>query len=347
AIASIEGQVAIQYMIQQGTFPVIDSNKNGMITAGELQNFVNNANAMGMPEAGAMARLLGGISTYDAGATEFVQRSSLTSSTSLVTTPLDDVPDPAGVLARRFNYFDYAADGQINGYLTLDQIKTLAQTLLPKPDGFSIIDRTRSSANTYLLDPEALRNYNDITKLNYSWVYATAANLKKYRGFSPAQFGVNKGQNDRSNPVYALYDGPPTITSKSGGKSGSAVSGGTGSGSGGGSAGLTAGTGGSTGSSTGTSTGTGSNNGGNQNALLAAIQALASGKVAPTGTTSGTVTSTTGTGSLQGASNLNRKVVAQSSATPQLNILNQPVRTAKTRTTLQSIADKVGLGKLI
>ncbi len=356
AIASIEGQVAMQYMIQQGTFPVIDSNKNGMMTAGELQNFVNNAQAMGMPEAGAMARLLGGTATYDAGATEFVQRSNLSSPSVLTVTQLEDVPDPAGVLARRFNYFDFAADGQINGFLTLDQIKALSQSLLPRPDSFSIIDRTRSSANTYLLDPEALRNYNEITKLNYSWVYATAANLKKYRNFSPAQWGVNKGQNDRSNPVYALYDGPPTITTRSSGRSGSAVTGGSGSGTG--SAGVAAGTGGSTGTSTGTGTGagtgtgtgaaSGSNNGGNQAALMAAIQALASGgKVTPTGTTSGPVTSNTGTGSLQGASNLNRKVVAPSSATPQLNILNQPVRTVKTRSTLQSIADKVGLGKLI
>jgi hypothetical protein len=354
AIAAIEGEVAMQYLLQNGTFSVIDSNKNGMITAGELQNFTNNAQAMGMAEAGAMARLLGGTSTYDAGATEYVLRSQITNLQGVLSVQqLDDVPDPAGVLARRFNYFDYAADGQINGFLTVDQIKTLSQTLLPRPDGFSIIDRTRSSANSYLLDPEALRNYNEITKLNYSWVYATAANLKKYRNFSPAQWGVNKGQNDRSNPTYVLFDGPPTITSRPSGKGGTAVTGGSSAGSSSGSSGVAAGSGGSstgtgTSSGTGSSAGSSSSNGGNQAALMAALQALATGgKVVPVGTTSSTPTSTTGAGSLQGSSNLNKKLVAQSPTTPQLNILNQPVRPARSKSALQSIASKIGLGKIV
>jgi hypothetical protein len=138
AVAAIEGQVAMQWLMNNGTFSVIDTNKNGMITTSELQNFVDNANAMGMAEAGAMARLLGGTQTFNAGATEYVDRNS---GSSLNRTPLEDVPDPAGALARRFNFFDYAADGQLNGFLTIDQIKVLAHTLLPSPSSFSISRR--------------------------------------------------------------------------------------------------------------------------------------------------------------------------------------------------------------
>ena len=60
AIAAIEGTEAIKYLLQHNDFTLMDTNHNGIITAQELQTFVDNASAMGLPEAGAMARLLGG-----------------------------------------------------------------------------------------------------------------------------------------------------------------------------------------------------------------------------------------------------------------------------------------------
>ena len=66
AIAAIEGTEAINYLIQHNDLQYIDTNNNGIITAQELQTFENNASAMGLPEAGAMARLLGGTATTPA-----------------------------------------------------------------------------------------------------------------------------------------------------------------------------------------------------------------------------------------------------------------------------------------
>ena len=341
AVAAIEGQVAMQWLMNNGTVSVIDSNKNGMLTASEVQNFVDNAAAMGMSEAGAMARLLGGTSTFQAGETEY----SLLSSTSgvqgvLSTTPLEDVPDPSGALARRFNFFDYAADGQLNGFLTVDQIKLLAHTLLPSPSDFTIIDRTRSSANAYLLDPEALRNYNEITKLNYNWVYASRTEwqsaLKKFRGFSPAQYGVNAGLNDRIDPTYVLFEGPikrqvkakaEKMAAPADGGTTATTTPGTGASAG---AGTTSGTSGSTG------TGSASNASGtadNSSALLEALRTLAQNN--PTNGSSA--------GAIQGASNMNRQVpivnpnVVANLTTPEPK---------KSKSVFRQIADKTGLGNI-
>lgn len=334
AIAAIEGQVAIQWLLKNGTFPVIDSNKNGMITASELQYFVDNSSAMGMAEAGSMARLLGGTATFDVGVTAY-----------------NNVPNPAGTLARRFNFFDYAGDGQLNGFITMDQIKVMAQTLLPKPDAFSIIDRTRASANTYLLDPEAVRNYNAITTLNYNWVYASRtqwqSTLKKFKGFSPSQYGVNKGLNDRIDPTYVLFDGvPPRMKPKASSKPSTSGSSDTSS------AGNVAAakatpvnTGVTTGSSTG-STGTTTSTpsaSDTQAALLAAIKGLASGGLGtpkPTGTT--------GTPVLKGAANMNqpKPAVIADVNQAQANRMVQ-AKPAKSKSVFQSFADKIGISKFI
>ena len=139
AIAAIEGQIAIQYLLDHGTFDVIDSNDNGLITAPELQTFVDTSATIGLPEAGAMARLLGG--------TARIAPTTLT-----VFSEQADQPD---VLQRRFNFFDFASDGQLNGMITIDQFKLLAHNLLPLPDQYMIVDRQRASANGFLLDPEA------------------------------------------------------------------------------------------------------------------------------------------------------------------------------------------------
>ncbi len=63
AIASIEGTIAINYLINHHDFPLIDTNNDGLITAEEIQNFTDTAAQKGLAEAGAMARLLGGTST--------------------------------------------------------------------------------------------------------------------------------------------------------------------------------------------------------------------------------------------------------------------------------------------
>ena len=335
AIAAIEGEVAMQWLLKNGTFPVIDSNKNGMITASELQYFVDNASAMGMAEAGSMARLLGGTATFDVGVTAY-----------------NNVPNPAGTLARRFNFFDYAGDGQLNGFITMDQIKVMAQTLLPKPDAFSIIDRTRASANTYLLDPEAVRNYNTITTLNYNWVYASRtqwqSTLKKFKGFSPSQYGVNKGLNDRIDPTYVLFDGvPPRMKPKASSKPGTSGSTDTTGGSGAVAAASSTPvkTGVTTGSNTG-STGTiaaAPSASDTQAALLAAIKGLASGGLGtpkPTGTT--------GTPVLKGAANMNqpKPAVIANVNRAQANRMVQ-AKPAKSKSVFQSFADKIGISKFI
>lgn len=348
AVASIEGEVAMQYLVKNDMLTVIDSNKNGAITASELQNFVDNASAMGLSEAGAMARLLGGITTFDSGATEYETKSTFA-------TQLNDVPDPAGALSRRFNYFDYAANGELKGYLTYDQIKALSQTLLPSPTSFVITDRTRSSANAYLLDPEAIRNYNEITKLNYSWVYASGPNLKKYRGYSPAMFGVNKGLNDRTDPGYVLFDGPPPI--KAAAKSSSAAATKTTE-----TAATTPVTTASTTPATGTqstsTTGSTSTSGttatDNSAALLAALQNIVKQGSAQSGSTSSSVVTSTvnaagsttnTTGSVQGAAAMNRKRPNVATSTKKVQTTSPVTHTAQTKNTFSSLADKLGLGK--
>ena len=63
AIASIEGTIAINYLLNHHDFPLIDTNNDGVITAQEIQNFTDTAAQKGLAEAGAMARLLGGTAT--------------------------------------------------------------------------------------------------------------------------------------------------------------------------------------------------------------------------------------------------------------------------------------------
>ena len=58
---------------------------------------------MGMPEAGAMAALLGGTATYSA------------VEPGLNNEVFNENPDDPAAEQRRFNFFDYAADGQLNG----------------------------------------------------------------------------------------------------------------------------------------------------------------------------------------------------------------------------------------
>ena len=94
-----------------------------------------------------MARLLGGTSHLRAGRSRDQQHGLF-----------NENPDQPAVLQRRFNYFDYLANGQLKGGITLDRLKMLANTLLPLPDQYVIVDRQRASANGFLVDPTALRN---------------------------------------------------------------------------------------------------------------------------------------------------------------------------------------------
>ena len=55
AIASVEGYVAINYLFAHHDWGYIDTNHDGLVTASEVQTFQDNASAMGLPEAGAMA----------------------------------------------------------------------------------------------------------------------------------------------------------------------------------------------------------------------------------------------------------------------------------------------------
>jgi hypothetical protein len=194
AIAAIEGTEAIQYLLDHNIFPIMDTNHDGTITAEELQTFENNATKLGLPEAGAMARLLGGTdSTPNAQVTSF-----------------NELPDQAGALQRRFNFFDYAADGQLNGSVTIAQFKMLAHTLLPLPDAYAIVDRQRASVNGFLVAPSVQRNFTALQHLlpKFEWVPKGA--LLKYRNITPDRFGINRLKRNvdlpgNQYPVWTLF----------------------------------------------------------------------------------------------------------------------------------------------
>jgi hypothetical protein len=153
---------------------------------------------MGMPEAGAMAALLGGTATYSA------------VEPGLNNQVFNENPDDPAAEQRRFNFFDYAADGQLNGSITMNELKMLSRILLPAPDAYTITDRQRASANGFLLDPTAQRNFVALQHIlpEYEWVPKSA--VKKYKNISPMKFGVNKGiQPGFTFPLYTLFDATP------------------------------------------------------------------------------------------------------------------------------------------
>ncbi len=90
----------------------------------------------------------------------------------------------------------------------------LSRILLPSPDAYAITDRQRASANGFLLDPTAQRNFVALQHLlpRAEWVPPSA--VKKYRNISPAKFGVDKGvQPGYTFPLYTLFDPSPSTTS--------------------------------------------------------------------------------------------------------------------------------------
>ncbi len=199
AIAAIEGKVALDYLIKHNTFNIIDTNHNGLITSQEIQNFVDRSNAIGLPEAGAMARLLGGTA-----------RSAVTNAfTGVGLNGIAEQPDQPDVLQRRFNFFDYAAHGKLQGSISIAQLKLLSKYILPTPDSYTITDRQRASANGFLIAPASQRNFKNLQHLKPAYSFVPKAITKRYPGVSPAQFGVNYNlKGDTTNgPVYTLFDG--------------------------------------------------------------------------------------------------------------------------------------------
>ena len=202
AIAAIEGYEAIHYLSAHNDWKFIDVNHDKVITAQELTNFIDNSAAMGMPEAGAMAALLGGTDTYGA-----VQP-------GINNEIFNENPDDPAAEQRRFNFFDFAADGQLNGSVTINEYKMLGRILLPNPDAFAITDRQRASANGFLLNPTAKRNFVALQRTLPGFQWVSKAQVKKYRNVSPAQFGVQKNVTPgQSFPLYTLFDATPIASS--------------------------------------------------------------------------------------------------------------------------------------
>ena len=192
AIAAIEGSIALDYLFKHGTFDTIDANKNGLITAQELQNFTDDSANVGLPEAGALARFLGGTARIP--------------TTGFQNTSAGEQPEQPDVLARRFNFFDYAADGQLNGAISIDQLRVLAKNLLPSPDSFTVVDRQRASVNRFLLDPAARRNISDLQQTLPSFAFIPKRQVARYRNVSPAKFGVGRGQlPGAGGPTFTLF----------------------------------------------------------------------------------------------------------------------------------------------
>ena len=142
-----------------------------------------------------MAALLGGTATYSA------------VEPGINNEVFNENPDDPAAEQRRFNFFDYAADGQLNGSITMNELKMLSRILLPPPDAYTITDRQRASANGFLLDPTAQRNFVALQHIlpTFEWVPKSA--VKKYRNISPMKFGVDKGVPPGFTfPLYTLFD---------------------------------------------------------------------------------------------------------------------------------------------
>ena len=198
AVAAIEGAIALDYLIRNDFLRVIDTNNNGLITAQEIQNFVDGSVGTEFAEARAMARLLGGTGSSPIGGSEV--------GTPLGETFLGETPGQAEALQRRYNFFDYVIDGQRDGVISIEQYHTLAHRLLPQPDSFVIVDRQRSSANGNLIEPTARRNYQDLQRLSPRYVFVPPQAVARFRNISPAQFGVGRGDRPgTTRPFFTLF----------------------------------------------------------------------------------------------------------------------------------------------
>ena len=83
----------------------------------------------------------------------------------------------------------------------------LANTLLPQPDAYVIVDRQRASANGFLVDPTAVRNTVNLQHLLPKAMWVPPSAIAKYRNISPAIFAVNRNQVPGTFlPFYTLFD---------------------------------------------------------------------------------------------------------------------------------------------
>jgi len=194
AIAAIEGTEALNYLVKHDIFKIIDSDKSGLITAQKIQTFVDNSAAMGLPEAGAMARLLGGTARVPG------QTNPLTGA--------GEQPDQPDVLQRRFNFFDYAANGRLAGVISVADLKLLSQKLLPQPDTFVAVDRQRSSQTNFLLAPTQPRASSQLQHIIPSAQFIPAARVARFRGVSPDAFQIGRHRGRTVNP----FTTGPTFT---------------------------------------------------------------------------------------------------------------------------------------
>jgi hypothetical protein len=92
--------------------------------------------------------------------------------------------------------------------VSISSYLVLANNLLPQPDSFVINDRQRASANGYLLDPSAKRNYTDLQHLLPKYQFVPKSAFLKYRNISPAKFHVNRNLTPSAVvfPVFTLFD---------------------------------------------------------------------------------------------------------------------------------------------
>ncbi|WP_165065201.1 hypothetical protein [Paludisphaera rhizosphaerae] len=203
AIAAIEGTEALNYLISNNYLTLIDANNDGLITAQEVQSFTDTAATKGLAEAGAMARLLGGTASYaqpDVG---------------INNTAFNENPDQAGALQRRFNFFDYVANGKLNGAVSIDSLKMLAGTLLPSADAYVIVDRQRASANGFLVDPQAQRNTTALQHKLPQFMWVSKAQVAKFRGMNPNRFKINRNEAPGTYlPYYTLFDSGGTTSNR-------------------------------------------------------------------------------------------------------------------------------------
>ncbi len=214
AIEAIEGDIAITYLLKHNDFNLIDANHDGLITAQELTNFVNNAAAMGQPEAGAMAALLGGTARVPTASTATDQFIDETEIGPYDATIFGEQPDQPDAEQRRYNFFDYVSDGQLNGAISINQFKMLAHTLLPSPTAFVVVDRQRSSTSGYLDNPNVPRDYVALQHLQPSYEFVSKYQISKYKNLSPNDFKVNRNDTPSTLtfPVYQLFDGKGVTT---------------------------------------------------------------------------------------------------------------------------------------
>lgn len=204
AVAAIEATQGLNYLISNNQLQLLDSNGNGLITAQSIQTFVDKSNTIGLPEAGAMARLLGGTARIDAA--------------NVTPTFFGERPDAPDALQRRFNFLDYAAHGKLTGSISVQELTMLAHTLLPPPDSFVVTDRQRASVNGFLLEPTPTRNYIDLRHLLPTYVWVPRTILRKWRGVTPGAFGVNFGQPKTATGPYQydLFSHVPETSNKPG-----------------------------------------------------------------------------------------------------------------------------------